>query len=78
MAWMDGAAGSLWVILIVACLLLAILVVVTSVSLLRRPPDVRRPLRERRRLDQELAAGRISPQEYAARRSEQDSRTHAA
>ncbi len=78
MAWMDGAAGSLWAILLLACLVLAVLVVVASVSLLRRPPDLRGPIRDRRRLDQELAAGRISLQEYQARRAEQDSRTRAA
>lgn len=76
MGWMDGAAGSLWAVLVVTCLLLAVLVVAASVSLLRRPAQTARP--DRHRLERDLAAGRITPQEYESQLAARDSRQRSA
>lgn len=77
MSWMDDA-GAPWLLLLLVCFLLLALVVVASLSLLRRPPRADDKPADLRILDQDLASGRISPQEYQKRRAEQVSRSHAA
>jgi hypothetical protein len=51
-------------------------VVAASVSLLRRPAQTARP--DRHRLERDLAAGRITPQEYESQLAARDSRPRSA